>query len=108
MEDFDVEIQNEKDSQAESFIATVTTAGTPVTITPTTGRTISCASIQVPDDGPNVGTNQINDYILYSTDGGTIFHQLKVNEFVGLPGSFNDLVLDSSRDGMKATIELRS
>lgn len=108
MEDFDIEIQNEKDSEAESFVATVTTSGTPVTIAPATGRPIGCAAIHVPDGGPNVGTNEINDYILYSTDGGTTFHQLKVNEFVGLPGTFTDLRIDSSKDGMKATIELRS
>ena len=106
--DFDVEIQNERDSDAESSVVTVTTAGTPVTITPATGRPVSCASIHVPDVGPNVGTNTIQDYILYSTDGGTVFHVLKVNEFVGLPGNFADLRIDASKNGMKATVELRS
>lgn len=108
MNDFDVEIQNEKDSDSESFIATVTTAGSAVTIIPSSSRPIACASIHVPDSGPNVGTNLIEDYILYSTDGGVVFHQLKVNEFVGLPGNFSDLRIDASKNGMKATIELRS
>lgn len=106
--DFDIEIQNEKDSDSESFVATVTTAGSPVTITPTNLKTITCAYIHVPDAGPNVGTNTIGDYILYSTDGGSVFHQLKVNEWIGLPGNFSDIRIDASKDGMKATIETRS
>ena len=108
MNDFDVEVQNERGSEADSQVATITTAGVVVTITPANGNPIACASIHVPDAGPNAGTNSIGDYILYSTDGGTVFHQLKVNEFVGLPGNFTDIRLDASKDGMKATIEMRS
>jgi len=107
-DDGDVEIQNEKDSDAESFIQEVVTAGVPQTVTPTTGRPVACAAIHVPDSGPNIGTNLVNDFILYSTDGGTVFHVLKVNEWVGLPGNFTDLRIDASKDGMKATIEFRS
>ncbi len=106
--DFDIEIQNERGSDSESFIATVTTAGTAITITPTTGRPVACAYIDVPDAGPNVGTNIINDYILWSTDGGTVYHQLKVDESIGLPGNFTELKIDASKNGMKATVELRS
>jgi hypothetical protein len=108
MQDFDLEIQNERGSDPESFVATVTTAGSPITITPTSGRPIACAAIHVPSAGPNVGTNVVEEYVLYSTDGGVVYHQLKVNEFVGLPGNFTDIRIDSSIDGMKATIELRS
>jgi len=108
MQDFDLEVQNERGSDAESFVVTVTTAGSEQTVTPSNGRAIGCASIHVPDAGPNVGTNIPNDYILYSTDGGTIYHQLKVNEFVGLPGNFTNIKIDASKNGMKATIEVRS
>lgn len=106
--DFDVEIQNEKDSDQESFIVEVITAGSPVTVTPTNARPVACAAIHVPSVGPNKGTNLIKDYILYSTDGGTVYHALKVNEYVALPGNFTDLRIDASKDGMKVTIEIRS
>lgn len=108
MNDFDIEVQNERGSDSESFVTTVATAGSAATVTPTNGRAIACASIHAPDAGPNVGTNEIGDYILYSTDGGTVFHVLKVNEYVGLPGNFADIRIDASKNGMKATIEVRS
>jgi len=108
MNDFDIEIQNEKDSEAESFVVTVATVGVIQTIAPSNARPIGCAYIHVPDSGPNVGTNEVGDYLLYSTDGGTIFHVLKVNEWIGLPGNFTNLKFDASKNGMKATVEVRS
>lgn len=108
MQDFDVEVQNLFGSDPESFVVTVATAGITQTVTPSNTRPIACASIHVPDAGPNVGTNEVGDFILYSTDGGTVFHQLKVNEFVGLPGNFDSLIIDASKNGMVATVDVRS
>lgn len=108
MEDFDVEIQNEKGSDPESLVVTVATATTAITVAPSNGKPIACAYIDVPSAGPNVGTNEFEDYILWSTDGGTVFHTLKVGEAIGMPGNFADLRIDASKNGMKATVELRS
>lgn len=106
-DDFDP-TDNVANSEAEPFITEVITAGTPVTVTPSTGRQIKQALIKVERIGPNSGTNTFLDYILYSVDGGTIFHTLRVNDFIVLPGLFDDLRIDASKDGMKAEIELRS
>lgn len=107
-EDFDIEVQNEKDSDSESFVVTVATAGSEQTVTPSNSRPIGCAYIDVPSVGPNAGTNEFEDYILWSTDGGTIYHTLKVGEWVNIPGNFDNLKIDASKNGMKATVELRS
>lgn len=107
-DDFDVELQNNKESDGEMFITTVATAGSPVTVTPTNGRPIQKAIIKVERIGPNSGTNSFNDYILYSTDGGSTFHTLRTNDYIALPGVFNDLRIDASKNGMVAEIEVRS
>lgn len=107
-DDHDIEIADNKDSSVESTTLTVTTAGSPVTFTPASNKSIQCAFIHAPRVGPNAGTNSVGRYILYSIDSGTTYHTLMVNESIGIPGVFVDLRIDSSHDGMKAEIEIRS
>jgi len=96
------------DLEPEQNVTTVTTAGVPVTFTPSTGRNIQLLFINVPRVGPNAGTNITNRYIRYSTTGGSTYHTLMVNESIAIPGSFVDVRIDSSHDGMKAEIEVRT
>ena len=107
-QDFDIEVQDERGSEVESDVVTVTTAGVPQTFTPASTRIIQKAFINVPRVGPNSGTNSISRYILYSVDGGTTYHTLMVNESIAIPGNFTDLRIDSSHNGMKAEIEVRT
>jgi hypothetical protein len=107
-QDFDIEIENSKDSDAEMFITAVPTAGSPVTVSASNLRPIRQAIIKVERIGPNSGTNGFGDYILYSTDGGSTFHTLRTNDFIVLPGVFADLRIDASKNGMVAEIEVRS
>jgi len=106
--DFDLEIENLRGSTPESFITTITTAGSPVTVSPSSGDSIKVAYVNVPLIGPNSTNNTINRYILYSTDSGTTYHTLRVNESINIPGVFQDLRIDSSHNGMKVEIEMRS
>lgn len=102
--DFD----NTIDLEPEQGVVTVTTAGTPVTFTPASGRNIQVLFLHAPKIGPNAGTNGTNDYILYSTTSGSTYHTLKVNESISIPGSFSDVRIDSSKNGMKVEIEVRT
>ena len=107
-DDFDVEIENSKESDPYTEIVTIATAGTPVTVTPSNGRVIRAFSLFPPKIGPNSGTNTFNRYILYSTDGGTTYKTLPVNEWVYEPGNITDIRIDASNDGMKCEVEIRS
>lgn len=106
--DFDVEIQDKTGSEPESAIVTVTTAGTPVTFTPASTRPIQKAFLNVPRVGPNAGTNAVSRYILYSTDGGTNYHTLMVNESIAIPGIFSTIRINASHNGMKVEVEVRT
>lgn len=108
MQDFDIEVQNEIGSEPEQTVVTVTTAGSPVTFTPASGRAIQSAFIHAPRIGPNAGTNTFTRYILYSVDGGTTYHTLGINESISIPGNFTDLRIDASDNGMKAEVEVRT
>lgn len=102
--DFD----NTTDLEPEQAVMTVTTAGTPVIFTPTSGRNIQVLFLHPPKIGPNAGTNGTNDYILYSTTAGVTYHTLKVNESISIPGSFSTVYIDSSSNGMKVELEVRT
>ena len=106
--DFDVEVENSKESDPYTEVVTITTAGVPQTVTPSNGNVIRAFTLYPPKIGPNSGTNTFNRYILYSTDAGTTFKTLPVNEWICEPGNMIDLRIDSSHDGMKAEVEIRS
>ena len=100
--DFDLEIQDIKDSTPEHTNDTVTTAGTPITVQRTDNKQATLVYVK----NPNKGTrkNDTNDVIYISIDGqdpedeGTT---LARGEFIYLPGPIadGDLKFDSNSDG---------
>jgi hypothetical protein len=95
--DFDIEISDDKDSTPENFTGSVTTAGVPVTIAPTSTKPIQMAFVNVPSvrhDTPNA----ITDSIKVSLDGVT-YVTLMSGESQYFPGVFSSIKLDSNADG---------
>ena len=83
----------------EPFVGSVATTGTPVTIAPTSGKTIQnifieCNSTIDPDN-----PNSASDALKYSIDGGSVYFTLMAGSSVLLPGTFANLKLDTNADG---------
>lgn len=99
--DFDIEIENEKESTVEQFSGNVATAGVPVTITPSNGRPIKSFFIDVPSVMDIQAPNAIADGILYSMDGGTTYFSLSSGEWIYMPveAGITDLRIDTNNDG---------
>jgi hypothetical protein len=97
MNDFDIEIQDEKDSTPEHFNGNVASAGTSVPITPTSGKDIQLAYIKNPNRGDN--KNEIADVLYINIDGGSEYTTLSRGEYVYLPGTFTTLKIDSNNNG---------
>lgn len=97
--DFDIEVQDLKGSQPEHFNGSITTAGSTVTITPTSTNPINFFFLSVPGVRDPDNANAISDAIKYSLDGGTTFDYLMSGESIFLPGVIDDIVLDSNANG---------
>ena len=98
-EDFDIEIQDLKGSTAEHFNGSVTTAGTPVTITPTSTNPILFFNISVPGVRDPDSPNAIADAIKFSLDGGSNYDYLMSGESIFLPGNIASLTVDTNANG---------
>ena len=96
-DDFDVEIQDEKDSQPEVSAGNTGTIGNVTTIAHSTGRQIKGTYIESPRIPPTV--NPRTSFLEYSIDGGTTYFALKRGEWISLPGVFDDLRLKSNATG---------
>jgi len=99
-DDFDVEIQSKRDSTPEHFVGSITTAGTPITITPTSVKAIQYAFIMCNGTRDPWNANAINDAIKFSLDGGTTYTTLMSGESQYIPGIYADLIIDASDDGV--------
>ena len=97
--DFDIEIQDNKNSSLESFIGSIATAGVPSTLTPTSRNSIRLAFINVQSKRDPDNPNDINDAIKYSIDGGITYHTLLSGESIFIPGVFTNLKLDTNNNG---------
>ena len=97
IDDFDLEIQDEKDSTPEHFTKTVAVAGTPVSVTPTSGKPIQLLYIKNPSKGSN--KNDPSDVVLVTVDGGANFTTINRGEYVYIPGIFTSASLDSNNNG---------
>jgi len=97
--DFDVEVQNIKDTTPESFSGSVSTAGSPVTITPTSSKSIQYAFIEANSTRDPNNSNSINDALLYSIDGGSNYHTWMSGESISIQGLFDNLKLDTNNNG---------
>lgn len=90
-----------------TVVANIVTAGVPITITAPGSAPIRVFSLYAPRVGPNAGTNSINRYVIYSTDSGSTYKTLPVNEWIAEPGLVTDLRIDASHNGMKVEVEIR-
>ena len=100
--DFDVEIQNEKDSSPEQFTTTVATAGSSVTVTPSNGKPIQLLYVKNANKGPNA--NSPNDVVLVTIDGSANVVSVSRGEYTYFPGIFTSVDIDATADGTKAEI----
>jgi len=98
-DDFDVEVQDERDSDPEHFNGDVTTAGSPETVTPTSGKAVQLAFIQCNSTRDPVNDNNINDALYFSIDGGTTYVTLMAGENIFVPGVFTSIKLDTNTNG---------
>ena len=105
-DDFDVEIENSKESDVEMFVGSVATAGSPITIVPATGRIIRHTTIYNPRKGPNA--NAFADVLLYSVDGGTTYHSLPRGEWEHIPGNYTDFRIDTNNNGTNYEVKVWS
>ena len=102
--DFDIEIQNEKDSKPEHINGSVTLAGTPITVTAGNGLPIQSALIINPRIGPNANASGI--YLLVSSDGGANYTTVPRNGKLRICGVFDNIKIDSNTNGAKFEIIL--
>ena len=101
-DDFDIEVQNEKDSDPEHFTVTVATAGSPVTISPTNTKPIQLLYVKNANKGPNA--NSPNDVVLVTIDGSANVVSVSRGEYTYFPGVFSSVDIDATADGTKAEI----
>lgn len=104
--DFDVEIQDLKDSEPEQFNGEVTTAGSAVNLTPTSTKDITLALIKNPGRGPN--SNNILDVLLIIIDGGSNVLSLSRGESIYIPGVFTTLTIDATNNNTNYEVILWS
>ena len=97
--DFDLEVQDLKDSEPEHFNGSITTAGSPVTITPTSGRNVQFFFLSVPGVRDPDNPNAISDAIKFSLDAGTTYDNIMSGESIFLPANITDIRLDSNANG---------
>jgi hypothetical protein len=93
------ELLDEKQSRPEHINGTVTTAGTPVSLTPSTGEPIELILVRNPSKGPNA--NSSNIVLLINIDGTSTYISLNRGETVYIPGLFSSAKIDSNTNGAK-------
>ena len=99
-DDFDVEIQDEKDSAPEHINSNVAIAGSPDTLTPASGKKITLAYIKNPNKG--VRQNDTQDVLYISIDGSvptTGGTTISRGEYTYLAGVFTELKIDTNNNG---------
>lgn len=100
--DFDIEVENEKGNTPEQQIVTVTTAGAPMTVTPSSGKITNILVIN-PNKGPN--KNQKNDLIYLSLDGSTNYLTIQRGTNLSISGIYLDnFNLDANNNNVVAEV----
>lgn len=105
--DFDIEITDVKDSTPEQFNGTVATAGSPVTITPTSGKVIQLVLIQNPRKGPNANSSS-NKVLLVNISGTGIRYSIPRGTHIYIPGVFNSFTIDANTNSTNYELMLWS
>ena len=96
--DFDIEIQDKSGNSPVHYNGTITTAGSPTTITPS--NTISQIFIQNPSKGPNANSST-NAVLLISVDGGVTYISIERGASISISGYFTSLKIDTNTNGTK-------
>lgn len=97
MDDFDVEVQDEKDSNPEHFEGAVATAGSPVSISPSNGKDIQLVFIHNPNKGDN--SNNFNDALYITLDGSANKTTIPRGASRYFPGIMSSIDVDSNNNG---------
>jgi hypothetical protein len=97
--DFNIEVDDNVNNEPEHFNGSVTTAGSPVTISLTSTRDISNILLINPSKGPNA--NGINDLLYLNVDGGSTYITLARGESVSLPVNKPTIKINSNVNGVK-------
>lgn len=102
--DFDIEVQDEKGNIPEQFNGSVTTSGSPVTITPSSGKIVA-AEVFNPNRGTNA--NGFDDNLLVSFDGGSTFRTVPRGGTIAIESVYlDDFQVDANNDGTNYEIIL--
>ena len=101
---FDLEIEDLKDAVVEHKNGSVTTAGTPVTITATGSKKILSALIINQAVGPQA--NSLGDLLYVSFDGGSNYTTISRRGNIAIQGAYDDIRVDSNNNGVKYEIIL--
>lgn len=105
-DDFDLEVQDEKDSDPEHFDSSVTTAGSPDTLTPASTKPVQLAYVKNPGKGPK--QNGGNDVLLVTIDGSVKTTTIERGAAAYFPGIFTSLVIDTNNNGTNYEVILWS
>jgi len=97
--DFDLEIQDEKQSEPEHFNGSITTAGSPVSLQLTSGKAIQWFFLSVPSVRDQSSSNGIHDAIKFNIDGTSTYVTIMSGESIFVPGLTQTLKLDTNDDG---------
>ena len=97
--DFDIEIQDEKDAKVEQINGSVTTAGSAVTVAPSSGLLFNQALIVNQPIGPNA--NAYGTYLTITVDDNTDIITIKRGGHVRIDGRGNNIKIDSNVSGAK-------
>lgn len=95
--DFNVEVDDNLNNSPEHFNGSVTTAGSPVTITLTSTNEISNLIIVNPSKGPN--SNGVNDLLYLNIDGGSTYITIARGESLALPVNKASIKVDANNNG---------
>jgi hypothetical protein len=93
--DFSIETQDEKGVIPENINGTVVTAGTPVTISPSSGK-ITSLTVYNPRRGPNSNNN--NDVLLISVDSSGTKISLPRGEDFSLDTYIDSFEIDANNN----------
>lgn len=104
--DFDVEISDNKESNPEQFNGVVTSAGTPVVVSPTGGNNIQLAFVKSSNKGVNA--NGPTDVLYLTIDGSANVISISRGEYIYIPGVFTSIKIDSNNNGVKYELILWS
>jgi len=102
--DFNLETDDKLNSSPEHFNGTVTTAGSPVTLSLTSTNDITYAFILNPSKGPNA--NSTNDVLLVNIDGTATYTTLARGESISLPVNNASIKIDTTTNGTKYEVIL--